>query len=285
MFLKLFTLCLFLLTGCASFQTVHWGAWSEWSEWKNTKKSETRTFRITSEPPNCEAFVNDKLAGLTPLDTPLSYPILQSERQRKKYQTTHSNWSPEWLILNKGDKPGTSKVVDSEKEDRYQPKAVTHEIVVKKQGYRTASKSVSIEEPSANFVLKEKPCLYVNNVAVTDNSELSVAQKLYETVFGKKYAKDIKLEEVREILISEKHLQEIFNFSAVKGNCDSLNCDLAIGNEYTDMRVTILNSEGKTVAEASSRFKTGFERKEFFSGLKTEVGKGFYNIYKTLCEE
>ena len=285
MFLKLFILCLFLLTGCAPSQTVHWGGWSGWSEWKPTEKSETRNLKITSEPLNCEIFINDRLAGSTPLDATLPYTILQSEREQKKYQTTHSNWSLEWLLLGKGDKPGTSKVIDSEKEVRNSLKSVTYKIVVKREGYRPSSKLVSLSDSYAHFILKEKLCLFFNSIRVENKFELSVAQKIHDSLFGKKYAKDINPKEIQPILEAEKHFKELFNFSTKKDGCDALNSELIIRNEHTDLNITILDNKGGSVAKTSSRFKTSFERDEFLSDLKKEIDKETYKIYRSLCEE
>ena len=284
MFFKTAILSLLLLTGCVS-QTVHWGAWSGWSEWKPTEKSETRNLKITSEPLNCEIFINDRLAGSTPLDATLPYTILQSEREQKKYQTTHSNWSLEWLLLGKGDKPGTSKVIDSEKEIHNTLKSMTHKVVVKREGYRPASKFVSQNDSFAHFILKEKLCLFFNNIKVEDESKLSVTQKIYDAIFKKKYEKAIKPEDLQNMLESDKHFKELFIFSGKKGGCNWLNSELIIRDDYTVLSVTVLDGKGSSIVEASSRFKTGFERDGFLSDLKKEIDKEAYKIYRTLCEE
>lgn len=284
MLLKLSILSLLLLTGCAPSYTVYWGAWSEWSEWKPTGHTETRLLAITSDPPKCEAFINGKFEGTTPLGAALSYPVLLSQRERKKYQKTHSNPTLEWIVLSKGDKPGTTKAVDSEKEQQTTLKSLPYNLVVKKEGYRTAFKAVSLEDSSAHFVLKPKPCLFPH-IKVDNKYELSTAQKLHDTIFGKKYAKDISPEEIRTILEAENNLKEVFTFSAKKAGCHQLSYELTIRNAETNLNITILDSKGEIVSQTSSTFKTAFERKEFLSDLSREITKEAYKMHNTLCKE
>ena len=118
-----------------------------------------------------------------------------------------------------------------------------------------------------------------------DESKPSVAQRMYDVLFKKKYKKEVKPEALQAILESNKHFKEVFNFSKTKRKCNSLNCELTIRNDYTDLSIMIFDSRGNDIVNSSSRFKTGFERAEFLSDLKREINKEAYEIYKTLCEE
>jgi len=277
-------LFLFLLTGCVS-QTAYWGGWSEWSEPNTTSKSEVRTLRITSEPANSKVYIDGRFEGVTPLTVSLSYPVIESERKRNKYQMTRSNWSPGWIIFRRGDRPGSREIIDSEKEAQNSLKNIRHRIAVKREGYRTAYKFLSHDDSYAHLILKEKLCLFFNNIRVEDESSLSVTQKIYDTLFKKKYKKDVKPEDLQNILESNEHFKEIFNLSRKKEDCNALNCKLTIHNDYTDLGITILDGKGNEVAESSSRFETSFERDDFLSNLRREIDKESYKIYRTLCGE
>ena len=277
-------LFLFLLTGCIS-QSVYWGDWSEWSKWDTTNKSESRTLRITSDPTNSKVYIDGRFEGSTPLTVSLSYPVLKSERKRNKYQQTRSNWSPGWLLLRSGDRPGSREVIDSEKEAQNSLKKIKHRIALKRRGYMTAYKFLSHDDSYAHLILKEKLCLFFNNIRVKDESRLSVTQKIYDTLFKNKYKKDVEPEDLQNILGTNKHFKEIFNLSRKKDNCNALNCKLTIHNDYTDIGITILDGKGSEVAESSSRFDTSFERDDFLSDLRREIDKEAYKIYRTLCGE
>ena len=277
-------LFLFLLTGCIS-QSVYWGDWSEWSKWNTTNKSESRTLRITSDPTNSKVYIDGRFEGSTPLTVSLSYPVLKSERKRNKYQQTRSNWSPGWLLLRRGDRPGSREIIDSEKEAQNSLKKIRHRIAVKRQGYMTAYKFLSHDDSYAHLILMEKLCLFFNNIRVKDESSLSVTQKIYDTLFKKKYKKDVKPGDLRDILGTNKRFREIFIFSGKKKDCNALNCKLTIHNDYTDLGITILDGKGNEVAESSSRFKTSFERDDFLSDLRRKIDKASYKIHRALSEE
>lgn len=266
-------LFLFLLTGCVS-QSVYWGDWSEWSKWNTTNKSESRTLNITSDPTNSKVYIDGRLEGSTPLTVSLSYPILKSERKRNKY-----------LLLRRGNRPGRRKIIDSEKEAQNSLKKIRHRIAVKRKGYMTAYKFLSHDDSYAHLILKEKLCLFFNSIRVKDESSLSVTQKIYDTLFKKKYKKDVKPEDLQNILESNEHFKELFNLSRKKEDCNALNCKLVIRNDYADLGITILDGKGNEVAESSSRFKTSFERDDFLSDLRRKIDKASYKIHRALSEE
>jgi hypothetical protein len=257
-------LFLFLLTGCA-LPSPYWGNWSEWSGWRHTRKSESRTLKITSEPTNSKVYINERFEGSTPLTVNISYPVLKSERKRCKYRGR--------------------KVIDSEKDVRDSLKSATHKVTVKRRGYRPAYKLISHDDSYAHLILKEKLCLFFNNIRVEDESERSFAQKVYDSIFTKKYKKKVELGYLLKIFGSNKHFKDIFIFSGRKKGCNALDCKLVIRNDYTDLGIVILDDKGNEVAESSSKFKTSFERDEFLSDLGREIDKGTYKIYRTLCEE
>jgi len=256
-------LLLLLLTGCAP-QSSYWGDWSEWGRWKDTGKSESRTLRITSEPTNSKAYIDGKFEGSTPLTVSLSYPVIGSERKRCEYRGR--------------------KVIDSEKDVRSSLKGASHRVTVKRRGYRPAYKLISHDDSFAHLILKEKLCLFFNNILVEDESGRSFAQKLYDFVFRKKYKKYVKPGYLKKVFGSNKHFKELFIFSGKNKGCNALNCKLVIRNDYTDLSIAIIDGSGSEFAESSSRFKTSFERDEFLSDLGREIDKGTYKIYRTLCE-
>ena len=284
MFFKTTILSLLLLTGCVS-QTVHWGAWSEWGEWKDTGNSESCAVTVTSEPLKAGVYVDEKFEGFTPLTVSLSYPVLESEMKRHKYETTRYNATPAWLLFREGDKPGSSKVVDSERKTRNMIKNVTHNVVVRREGYRDASKLVTREDSSAHLVLKQKPCLFFNNTSVENESQLTVVQKMYDALFQKKYAKDVKPEDLQNVLQSDKHLKSLFTFTGKREGCNRLDSKLTIRDDHTDISITISDGKGNDVARGSSKFTTPFERAQFLSDLRDQVDKEAYKIYMSLTRE
>jgi hypothetical protein len=281
--LRAFTFGLLLiLAGCTPYYSVYWGDWSEWDEWKPAGTSDQRPLTITSEPPGCHVFIDGRLQGSTPLELTISYPLLRSERKRQKYQYTESNWSFEWLILHRGDRPNSTKVIDSETEERAALESANHNLVLKKEGYRSASRSVSLDDSSAHFILKRKPCLSFN-IRVEDKCQLSAAQKIYDTLFRKKYSKDIKPEELKTLFESEPLLGELFLLPVRKSaGCSILESELVIQNDQTKLNIFILDAEGRTAAKASSVFKTAVEREEFLKSLKDEIRSGVSTAYEAL---
>jgi hypothetical protein len=86
------------------------------------------------------------------------------------------------------------------------------------------------------------------------------------------------------MLESDENLEAVFLFSK-NPECSSLQCTLRIREETTSLCVSIKNNKGRTLAESSSRFTTGFERDEFLSTLRSEMSKATYRISQTLCKE
>ena len=162
---------------------------------------------------------------------------------------------------------------------------VTRKVTAKKEGCRPAYKSVSYNDFSVHFILKEKPCLFFNNISVEDESKRSITQKIYDAVFKKKYKKDVDPTFLQNLLESDKHLEDLFHFSGKKKNCNSLDCELVIRNDYSYLRIIVLDGEGNDILKSRSRFKTGFEREEFLSDLEREIGRETYKIYRSLYEE
>lgn len=284
MFVKLLILCLFLLTSCVS-KTVYWGAWSEWSEWKNTARREVRSLRISSEPSNSKVYVNDKFEGFTPLTIKLSYPVLESKRRRNKYQRTHYNTTPGWLLLSQGDKPGTRKIIDSEKEFRDSIQDKKYEIIVRREGYRHGHKSISQNDSNAHFVLKKKTCLSFKLLKVENNTRLSTTQKLHDFIFKKRYNKEVTIGYLKNAFLSNTKFKEFFNPSQRSAGCYNLDSLLMINNDFTVLDVKLLDAQNKILASSSSRFNTSFERDEFLSVLKKEIDKSINQILLTFYEE
>lgn len=284
MFIRTFIVCFFLLAGCVS-KNAYWGGWSSWSEWKDTGNSESRAVTVTSEPLKAGLYVDERFEGLTPLTVSLSYPVLESEMKRHKYETTRYNATPSWLLLREGDRPGSSKVVDSERKTRNMIRNETHNVVVKKEGYRDASKLVAREDSSAHIILKQKPCLFFNNTSVENESQLTAAQKMYDAFFHKKYAKDVKPEDLQNVLESNKHLKSLFTFTGKREGCNRLDSKLTIHDDQTDLSISISDGRGNDVARTSSKFKTPFERAQFLPDLRDQIDKEVYKIYMSLIKE
>lgn len=279
----LIILCSFLL-GCAASQSFFWRDWSAWSDWKAANRSESRSVSVASEPSGCEVFVNGSFQGVTPLTVRLSFPVLESERFREQVVYTKTNASPEWLLFSKGDRPGTSRVVDRERETRTCLKDVGHEVVVKKAGFRSARKLVGQEGGSCEFILARKPCVYLD-VSVVDESRLTVAQNMYDTVFGKKYSKTVASQDVQGFFQSSRELGDAFDISESRAGCEVLSCSLVIRNDFSSLEVKIVDGNGKASFKDSQKFRTGVEREEFLSGLKREVGRACQEIYRKFCGE
>jgi hypothetical protein len=210
--------------------------------------------------------------------------VLESQRFREKVAYTETNASPEWLLFSKGDRPGTSKVVDTERETRTSLRNVGHELVLRKAGFRPVRKLVGPGQESCSFTLVKKPCLYLD-VSVIDESRLTVAQNMYDTVFGKKYSKSASGQDVQALFQSSRELGDAFNISESRTGCELLSCSLVIRNDFSSLEVRIVDGNGKSSFKNLQQFRTGVERDEFLSGLKREAAVQCVNIYKAFCGE
>lgn len=285
MFVKLIIPFLLFLTGCAPVsQSIYWGQWSDWTEWKNTEKIETRRLAITSLPSNSSIYIDDKFKGTTPLRVNLSYAVLESKKERKKYKATETNYTPNWILFGKGDRPGSRQIIDSEKDIRVSLKN-TYRLVVKNKGYIPGYKIISHDDTKANFILKKQFCLFFKDMKIIDETKLSATQKIYDALYKKKYSKDIKPEELKKIFKAKETFRELFIFSKDNEGCSSLNCQLVIRDDYTNMNISILDAKGGSILTRSSSFKTGPERAHFLSALKNHISKETENIHKTLNKD
>jgi hypothetical protein len=263
MFLKLLTLCLFLLAGCATTET-YWGNWSEWSDWEKTTTQKEFSLQVDSTPSPADLYIDDKLVGTTPAKLFLSYPILRSSRQKHECQTHRPGLEcivtkPMKDILRIGpyEPPGT-KTIDKEEEEKFKEGSTTYELRLKKTGYlpKLTSLPVPYFQDSITFNLKNKPLLKISKVTVNNNVKLSFLEKLYELFYDNRFSVECEKYNFEKMFSESKPLNESFAITKSSKYDLILRVDLSIERELTLIQAQFLNPNNKAVITDNFSFST-----------------------------
>ena len=273
----------FFLSGCIG-QTTYWTDWLDWQDWKQTKKTKAQPLKVTSEPSQSRVYIDGIFMGVTPLAGHAKYPLLESERFKYQYKQTNYNTSLNWMLFRRGDRPGRTVRINSQREAKNKPKDIPHKIEVKREGYRPSYKTISLGENSAHLVLQEKPCL-IFNIEIDNRSELSFAQALHDFIFTDKFSKKIKPKALKRLFLSNPNFRDTFKFSKKDDSCNKLNCKMAVENEYTQLNISLSDEKNSEISGRTYRFKTGYETDEFLSELKNRISQESARIYRILCGE
>jgi len=241
-----------LLISC-SYTSRSVGNWGPWSDWRQEGATESRNIVVTSQPDGAKVYLNGILTGNTPATLFLPYPILKSERARTHYDS-FTPGAIEYLLLFS--RPKTSPA-SSEREKRVKPGSQTYLVEVRKQGYLSTKRSISVPETSSSeFFLRKKALLYMKPLAVRNNVTLSAAEKLYGLIYGR-FAVDIsRLKEIDNKYLDPQILREAFEITGDKNGDYIFEGEIVVGRKTTEIRMVITDNSGKPIATQRTSVET-----------------------------
>jgi hypothetical protein len=244
--LSVFTLTLF---GC-TYSRTSWGDWNSWGEWKQTGNSEHQMVQVTSNPAGAEIYVDGNLIGTTPATINFNYPIVKSERIKYQYETKVPGVLEHFLLAQQT----TTSKVSSEKEEQFKTASKSYAVEIRKEGYLPGKAVVKI--PGNNHLtltLREKPVFAIRKITVTNNFKLTLAEKVYETLYGKRYSVNTnRFENVKRQAFSSEAFDNPFGKSPdyyLEGEVD-------IQRGTTEITLMLTNREGKIITTKTATIET-----------------------------
>ena len=242
-----------LLISCSYTKRIE-GDWGPWGGWKQAGTTESRNIHINSKPDGARVYINDTLAGDTPIMLSLPLPILKSERTKTDYESYTPGVIEYFLLFSR---PKTS-AVSSEKGERTRTGSQTYLVEVRKEGYLSTKRTISVPETSSSeFILRKKALLYMKPFAVINNVTLSAAEKLYDLIYGRRFAIDIsRLKEVDKKYLNPQILREAFEITDDKNGDYIFEGEIVIGKKTTEIRMVITDNGGKPIATQRTSMET-----------------------------
>jgi hypothetical protein len=241
------------LSSC-SYTNPSIGNWGPWSDWRQEGSTESRNVVVTSQPDGANVYVNGNLTTKTPASLVLSYPILKSERARTHYES----FTPgiiEYLLLFS--RPKTTPV-SYEKDLRLRKGSQTYSVEVRREGYLPTKRAISVPDISSlNCILRKKPMLYMKPFAVTNNVTISMAERLYDLIYGGRLATDIsRLKDIDKRYLSPQILGEAFEITGDKNADYIFEGEIIIGKKTTEIRMVITDHAGRPIATRRTSMET-----------------------------
>ncbi len=248
---KLIIVLLFTLSlaGCATSNT-YWGEWNSWGRWEQTGSSESQRVSITSRPDGAQVFVDGNLRGDTPATINLNYPVLRSERTKSQYQETRPGVLDHYLLATRR----TTSTVSTQKEDRISTGTRSYSIEIRKEGYLPRRTSITIPETTnVELSLKERPVFAMKKFNVKNNFYLTMPEKIYEFLYGKKYSIDpTRFDSIK----GQGFTSEAFDNPLGKNPDYYLEGDINIQRGTTDISITLTDRYGKQITTRRTNMET-----------------------------
>jgi hypothetical protein len=244
--LSLFTLS---LIGCTTTNT-HWGDWNNWGRFEQTGSSESQRISINSKPEGSQVFVDGNLRGETPTTINLNYPVLRSERTKSQYQQTNPGVLEHFLTGSRG----TTSPISTQKEDRFTTGTRNYTIEIRKEGYLPRRTTITIPETTnLELTLKEKPVFAMKKLSVKNNFYLTVPERVFEFLYGKKYSIDpSKFDSIKR----QGFTSEAFDNPLGKNPDYYLEGEIDIQRGTTEITVTLTDRLGRQITTRRTNTET-----------------------------
>ena len=248
---KIFILSLFTLSliGCTTTNT-HWGDWNSWGRCEQTGSSESQSITINSKPEGAQVFVDGNLRGETPATINLNYPVLRSERTKNQYQETNPGVLEHFLTGSRG----TTSTISTQKEDKFTTGTRNYTIEIRKEGYLPKRTTITIPETTnLELTLKEKPVFAMKKFSVKNNFYLTMPEKIYEFLYGKRYSIDpSKFESIKR----QGFTSEAFDNPLGKNPDYYLEGEIDIQRGTTEITVTLTDRIGRPITTRRTNMET-----------------------------
>jgi hypothetical protein len=235
--------------GC-TYSRTSWGDWNSWGEWKQTGNSEYQHIQINSNPTGAEIYVDGNLVGTTPATINLNYPVVKSERTKYQYEQRVPGVLEHFLMAQQT----TTKSVSSEKEEQFKTASKSYAVEIRKEGYLPRKALVTIPGNTyLTFQLKEKPVFAIRKITVTNNFKLTLAEKIYEFLYGKKFSiNPNRFENIKRQAFSSEALDNPFG----KGPDYYLEGEIDIQRATTEITMYMTDRLGKIIATRTTSLET-----------------------------
>jgi len=281
---RLLPLLIIMIAGCGISHNVYWGDWQEWELSGDESLKESRSVRVESYPDDASVHLNGSYMGRTPLNISIEYPVLVSERKKYKYQEVASNNTLSYNLLKIGERPGSRRVIDTDTETRREPKDISRHINVRKDGYVSASKTISLDDTSIFIRLKKKLCIHFSSIEVENNIKLRLTEWVHDFLFKNKFTKEVTPEKLKKYFLENRDFNDLFVTSDDIKGCHSLSSKLTIMRDYSVLDMRISEPKGSLAFNDSTKFSTGQETSDFLKNLKMEINSEARKIYHRLGE-
>ena len=244
------SLCTAFLLSCTTTRTNWDNNWNSWGRWEQTGSSESQRVSITSRPSGAQVFVDSNLRGETPTTISLNYPVLRSERTKSQYQETNPGVLEHFLTGSRR----TSSTISTQKEDKFSTGTRNYSIEIRKQGYLPRRTTITIPETTyLDLTLKDKPVFSLKRITIKNNFRLTIPEKIYEFLYGKRYSIDpAKFESTKGMAFTS----EAFENPLDKDPDYYLEGEIDIQRGTTEIAVTLTDRLGRQITTRRTNIET-----------------------------
>lgn len=245
----LYSFLFFFLSSC-TYTTRQAGEWSGWGNWQQTGSRESQTVTINSRPVGARIYVDGSPAGETPATINLSYPVLRAERTKPKYERKVPGVLEHFLLAQQT----TTSTISTQREEKSSTGTKTYTVEVRKEGYVPARASITLPgNNNLEFTLREKPVFAPKTFTVKNNFRLTMPERIYELLYGKRFSPDLsKFGSAKSMLSSPEAFENPLGRDAeyfIGGEID-----IQRGN--TEVTVTLTDRTGKTLTTRRASVET-----------------------------
>ena len=237
------------LSGC-SYTSRHWGGWNDWGKSEQTGTTQSQTLTVNSRPEGAQVFVDGNLRGESPITISLNYPVLRSERTKYEYEQTNPGVLEHFLTGSRR----TTSTISTQKEDKFSTGTRNFTVELRKEGYLPKRTTISIPETTnLEFTLKERPVFAMKKFSVKNNFYLTIPEKIYEFLYGKRYSIDpSKFESIKRQGFSS----DVFDNPLGKNPDYYLEGEIDIQRGTTDITITLTDRLGRQITTRRTNMET-----------------------------
>ncbi len=238
-----------ILTSC-TYTTRQAGEWSGWGNWQQTGSRESQNVTINSRPPGSRIYVDGNPVGETPATINLQIPVLRAERTKPEYERKVPGVLEHFLL----NQQTTTSTVSTHREEKFSTATKTYNIEVKKDGYVPGRATITLPgNNNLEFTLKEKPVFSIKRFTVRNNFRLTLPERIYEFLYGKRYSPDLS----RFGSATSTGLpQEAFENPLGKDPDYFIGGEIDIQRGNTEITITLTDSRGRTITTRRTSVET-----------------------------
>lgn len=238
-----------MMIGCTTTRT-RTADWSNWGRWEQTGTSQSQTLTISSRPAGAQVYVDGNPGGETPTTINLNYPVLKAERSKPQYEDKIPGVLEHFLLAQQT----TSSTVSTQREEKLTTTTKTYTIEVRKDGYIPRRTTITVPgSTNLEFTLKEKPVFSIKTFTIKNNFHLTVPEKIYEILYGKRFSIDpTRFDSIKR----QGFTSEAFDNPLGKNPDYYLEGEIDIQRGTTEIAVTLTDRLGRQITTRRTNIET-----------------------------